>query len=189
MPETVALPLPDELTFDDGLLLSCAGGTSWAALQKAHPSCDDAAVVFGLGPVGLMAVFWAKAMGAYVIGVEVNPTRLALGKEAGADVVLDGREQDPVERVMAITGGEGARVGVEASGRKTAQEQLLNATYFEARLVYVASAPQGKVIDPRPGRGGELGLRAVHGAFTYSMGDYYDMLRTLLLHDPSPTGF
>ena len=89
---------------------------------------------------------------------------------------------------MAITGGEGARVGVEASGRKTAQEQLLNATYFEARLVYVASAPQGKVIDPRPGRGGELGLRAVHGAFTYSMGDYYDMLRALLLHDLHPGG-
>ncbi len=186
MPEAVALPLPDELTFDDGVMLSCAGGTAWAGLRKVQPSCDDAVVVFGLGPVGLMAVFWAKAMGAYVIGVEVVPRRLDLGQKAGADVVVDARAEDPVARVKSITRGEGARVGVEASGSKAAQQQVLDATHPEARLVYIASAPEGKVIDPRPGRGGGLGMRAVHGSYTYSMGDYYDMLRALLLHGLHP---
>ena len=186
MPEAVALPVPDEMTFDDAIMLSCAGGTAWAGLRKAHPSCGDAVVVAGLGPVGLMAVYWARAMGAYVIGVEVNPVRLELGVKAGAHVVIDANAEDPVTRVREITRGRGATVGVEASGNKAAQELLLELTYFEGRVVYIASAPPGKVIDPRVGKGGHLGLRAVHGTFTYSMGDYYDMVRAILLHGLTP---
>ncbi|MBC7237137.1 MAG: alcohol dehydrogenase catalytic domain-containing protein [Chloroflexi bacterium] len=186
MPEAVALPVPDELSFDDAVMLSCAGGTAWAGLQKVKPSVNDATVITGLGPVGLMAAFWARAMGSYVIGVEVNPVRIELGKQAGAHVVINPQEEDVVTRVMEITRGEGARVGFEASGNKGAQELLLQATYFEGRVVYAAIAPPGKVIDPRAGKRGDLGLRAIHGTFTYSMGDYYEMVRALLLHDLHP---
>lgn len=186
MPEAVALPLPDVLTFDDALMLSCAGGTAWAGLQRLKPSCDDAAVVFGLGPVGLMGVFWARAMGAYVIGVEVSKERLRLGEEAGAHVVIDASEEDPVARVKEITRGRGATVGFEASGSKRAQAQILEASHWSARIVYVAASPPGAVINPRVGRGGQLGLRAVYGTFTYSMSDYYDMLRTISLHGLEP---
>ena len=188
MPEAVALPLPDDLTFDDATMLSCAGGTAWTALRELspRPSCDDAVVVFGLGPVGLMGVYWARAMGALVIGVEANPERLGLGQSAGAHVLIDAADDDVVARIQEHTLGQGATVGFEASGNKDVQAMLIEATHWSARVVYVASAPPGPVIDPRPGKGGQLGLRSVTGAFTYSMGDYFDMVRTLRLHGLTP---
>ena len=186
MPEAVALPLPAELSYEDAVMLSCAGGTAWAGLQRVAPCCDDAVVVFGLGPVGLMGVFWARAMGAYVIGVEVNAERLRLGELAGAHALIDVGNEDVVARVAELTLGQGATVGFEASGSKAAQAMLLEATHWSARVVYVATAPPGAVIDPRVGRRGPLGLRAVHGTFTYAMGDYYDMVRAVRLHGLTP---
>ena len=188
MPEAVALPLPEALTFDDGVVLSCAGGTAWAALQKVRPSCDDTVLVMGLGPVGLMGVLWARAMGAFVIGVEVSPERLALAERVGVHVVIDAARCDLVERVLDLTHGEGATVGYEGSGNKDAQRMLLEATHWAGRLVYVAIGPPGAVIDPRTarGRGAHLGLRAIHGTFTYSMEDWHRMTRTIALHGLKP---
>lgn len=186
MPEAVAFPLPDEMSFDDGIMLSCAGGTAWGTLQRTKPSCDDTVAIFGLGPVGLMCVMWSRAMGAYVIGVEVSPERLELGKEIGAHVVVDAGQEDPVAMVKELTWGEGASVGIEASGNKAAQTSVLEATDWAGRIAYVANAPPGPVIDPKVGRAGQLGLRAIYGTFTYSMPDWYRMTRAILLHGLKP---
>lgn len=184
--EEMCLPLSDKMSFDDGIMLSCAGGTAWSALRKARPSCDDTVVVFGLGPVGLMGVMWAKAMGAYVIGVEVIGERLKLGKEIGANVTIDAKTENPVQRVMELTNGYGATVGFEGSGNKKAQADILKATHWAARVVYVAVGPAGPIIDPSVGRGGQLGLRTVYGTFTYSIPDWYRMTRAILLHRLTP---
>jgi threonine dehydrogenase-like Zn-dependent dehydrogenase len=184
--DTMCLPLPEVMTFDDGVMLSCAGGTAWAALQKAKPSCDDAVVVFGLGPVGLMGVFWARAMGAYVIGIDVLPERLALGQKAGAHVVIDASQEDAVARVLALTEGEGASVGFEGAGSQKAQTDILKATRYDARVLYVATGAHGPLIEPTVGRGGRLGLRAVHGCFTFSLSDWYAMVRAIKLHHLQP---
>lgn len=186
MPEAVALPLPDAMSFEDGIMLSCAGGTAWAAIQKVQPRCDDVALIMGLGPVGLMGVMWARAMGAYVIGVDMIPERLALGKQIGAHAVIDAGQEDVVAKVKELTGGEGATVGYEASGNKQAQADLLAATHWSARVVYVAVGKPGAVIDPSVGKGGHLGLRSVYGTFTFSMGDWYRMVRAITLHGLKP---
>ena len=188
MPEAVALPVPDEITFDDAIMLSCAGGTAWAGLQRVKPSCDDAVVIFGLGPVGLMGVMWARAMGAYVIGVEPNAERLRLGELAGAHALIDPNLEDPVSRVHELTFGHGATVGYEGSGNKVAQGTLIETTHWSARIVYVAIAPPGPVIDPSGSRGPgvNVGLRSIYGTFTYSMADYYDMVRAIRLQRLEP---
>ena len=185
--EEMALRMPQELSFDDALMLTCAGGTAWAGLRKAAPSCDDSVVVFGLGPVGLMALFWAKAMGAYVIGVEMSDERLALAQQLGAHAVVDAKREDPVMRVRELTRGKGATVAVETSGNKGAQAQLFEVTQRKARLVYVAGAPAGAVMDPNPfGNWGRLGLRQVVGTVTYGIADWYQMAETLVLHGYKP---
>jgi threonine dehydrogenase-like Zn-dependent dehydrogenase len=183
--EAMCLPLPDEMSFDDGVMLSCAGGTSWAALDKVKPCCDDTVVVFGLGPVGLMGVMWARSMGAFVIGVETIERRLDLGKRMGAHIVIDARKENPVQNVMELT-GSGATIGFESSGNKKAQSDVLAATHWSARVVYVAIGAEGAVIDPRVGRGGQLGVRTVYGTYTYSLADWYRMSRAIVLHGLKP---
>jgi 2-desacetyl-2-hydroxyethyl bacteriochlorophyllide A dehydrogenase len=93
------------------------------AARSAHPGPTDTCVVLGLGSIGLNTVQMLKTLGAgRVVGVDISPARLTLAKQLGADVTIDGREQDALEAVIALTGpgayGVGARadVVIEASG-------------------------------------------------------------------------
>jgi threonine 3-dehydrogenase len=80
--------------------------------------------VVGCGPIGLMGVNVAKAVGAKkIIAIEVNEYRCNLAKELGADVVINPIEEDVIKRVLEETNGIGVDVVCEFSGNKTAIEQ------------------------------------------------------------------
>ncbi len=88
------------------------------------PIEDKDVVIVGCGPIGLMGVNVAKALGAKkIIAIEVNDYRLNLAKEVGADVIINPLEEDVIARVLEETGGHGADVIGEFSGNKTAIEQ------------------------------------------------------------------
>jgi threonine 3-dehydrogenase len=79
--------------------------------------------VVGCGPIGLMGVNIAKAVGASkIIAIEINPYRLNLAKELGADVVINPLEEDVISRVFEETNGLGIDVVTEFSGNKQAIE-------------------------------------------------------------------
>lgn len=74
-------------------------------------------VVSGCGPIGLMAVATAKALGArQVIAVDLNSLRLASAEAMGADYCLNPGDVDVVKQVLALTHGEGADVVIELTG-------------------------------------------------------------------------
>jgi len=108
--------LPEEISFTDGAALGCRFMTSFHALvDRAELRPGEWIVVFGCGGVGLAAINIAAAVGATVIGVDINPANLALARQMGAHFVVDSRETDPVEAVMELTNG-GAHVAVDALG-------------------------------------------------------------------------
>jgi len=85
--------------------------------------------VFGLGPIGLMAVAIAKHIGAskvYAVGRK-NQFRMDLAKKLGADMVLKSGE-DPVAKILADTSGEGVHESLEFSGNQEAFVQAVKAT-------------------------------------------------------------
>lgn len=74
-------------------------------------------VITGVGSIGLMAIPVARAAGAAsVIAVDVNAEKLALAQRLGADAVFDARDASVVERIFALTSGDGADVLLEMSG-------------------------------------------------------------------------
>jgi threonine 3-dehydrogenase len=80
--------------------------------------------IVGCGPIGLMAVNIAKAVGASkIIALEVNEYRRNLAKELGADVIINPLEEDVISRVLEETDGLGVDVVGEFSGNKQAIEQ------------------------------------------------------------------
>jgi len=82
--------------------------------------------VTGCGPIGLLSVAIAKASGAtWVVATDVEPYRLEIARQMGADLALDAREPDTVERVEAATNGDGVDVVLEMSGSRPALEQAL----------------------------------------------------------------
>lgn len=80
--------------------------------------------VVGCGPIGLMAIDVAKALGAkQVFGIEVNQVRLDLAMEIGADYVINPLKEDPIQRILELTNQKGVDVVCEMSGQPIAINQ------------------------------------------------------------------
>ncbi len=91
----------------------------------AHfPVKDKTVAIVGCGPIGIMGVDVAKALGAkLVIAIEITPYRQNLARNIGADYVIDPTKEDVVSRVMEITDGAGVDVVGEFSGSSKAIQQ------------------------------------------------------------------
>lgn len=101
-------------------------------------------LVTGCGPVGVMAIATAKALGARsVYASDVSDYRLDLAKKMGADVIINPLRESVIEVVQQATDGEGVDVLLEMSGAPAAIEdgfQLLKRG-GEAALLGLTSAP------------------------------------------------
>jgi threonine dehydrogenase-like Zn-dependent dehydrogenase len=105
-------PLTDEQALFSGDILT----TAYGAVVNAGLKPGETVAVVGCGPVGIMAVQSALALGAgRVLAVDLLPERTALAERLGA-VPVTGSQCDPVARVNELTGGEGADVVIEAVG-------------------------------------------------------------------------
>ncbi len=116
VPAFTLVPLPDELSFEEGAAISCGTGTAYGALKRIDASGRDTLAVFGQGPVGLSATMLGHAMGARVIAVDISDERLQLAKEFGADAVVNSKDTDPVAAIHDLTHGEGAETTMDCTG-------------------------------------------------------------------------
>ncbi|MBY6413973.1 erythritol/L-threitol dehyrogenase [Rhodococcus sp. BP-252] len=102
--------------------LSC----SLHAVERAGITFDDVVVVAGCGPIGLGMIAGARAKSpAHVIALDMQPEKLALARECGADIVIDIRNEDAERIVKDLTGGYGADVYLEGTGHPSAVPQGL----------------------------------------------------------------
>ncbi|UFJ42219.1 L-threonine 3-dehydrogenase [Brevibacillus humidisoli] len=92
----------------------------------AGPIAGKTVAIVGCGPIGLLAVAVAKASGATeVVALDVNAYRLDLARKVGATVTINSLDEDPVKKVMQVTGGMGVEVVCEMSGHPVAIRQAL----------------------------------------------------------------
>lgn len=88
------------------------------------PVHGQSIAIFGDGPIGLFSVAVARASGATnIILVGLEDFRLELAKQVGADHVINARNENPVQKIMDITGGDGVDIVSEMSGSPIAMEQ------------------------------------------------------------------
>lgn len=127
--------IPDGLGFAEASLaepLACVlNGQELARVGEG-----DTVVIVGSGPIGCLHVRLARSRGAAtIILIDINGERLA---EAAAivkpDLTIVSTETDPVEAVLAATGGRGADVVITAAASGTAQEQGLRMLARRGRL-------------------------------------------------------
>jgi glutathione-independent formaldehyde dehydrogenase len=112
------LKLPEDASDKeaDYAMLSDIWPTGWHGTELAGVRPGDSVVIFGAGPVGLMAALSAQVKGAeQVMLVDRHPDRLALAEKIGA-TPIDDSKVTPVDAVLEHTRGEGAARGVEAVG-------------------------------------------------------------------------
>ncbi|GAB3893752.1 glutathione-independent formaldehyde dehydrogenase [Microbispora bryophytorum] len=100
----------------DYVMLADIWPTGWHATQLACVQAGDSVVIYGAGPVGLMAAYSATFKSAgMVMVVDRHPDRLAKAEEIGA-IPIDDSKASPVDQVMELTHGRGADRGCECVG-------------------------------------------------------------------------
>jgi threonine dehydrogenase-like Zn-dependent dehydrogenase len=113
-----ALHLPEdaEAKQDDYVMVADIFPTGWHATEMAGLEPGETIVIYGGGPVGLMAAYSATIKGACkVMVVDRHPDRLRLAESIGA-VAIDDSKESPVDRVLEETNGLGAHRGCECVG-------------------------------------------------------------------------
>jgi threonine dehydrogenase-like Zn-dependent dehydrogenase len=100
----------------DYVMLSDIFPTGWHAVEMSGLQPGESIVIYGGGPVGLMAALSASVKGAAkVMVVDRHPDRLRLAEKVGA-IAIDDSKGNPVEQVMEQTKGVGADRGAECVG-------------------------------------------------------------------------
>ncbi len=122
-----ATKIPDEVSEEMALLASDILSTGFGALERAGLRAGDSVAIFAQGPVGLCATAAARTLGAgLIIAVESIPERMEMARRLGANVVINPKEKDPVQEVLALTQGRGVDIAVEAVGLQATFEAATN---------------------------------------------------------------
>lgn len=106
-----------------------------ALLEQATIRPGDFVVVFGPGTIGLLSLQVARAAGATTVLCGRSSARLELGRQLGADHVVDVSDDEPAPLVAELSGGDGCDVFVECSGSETGLRTGLEVVRRRGQLI------------------------------------------------------
>jgi propanol-preferring alcohol dehydrogenase len=137
LPARNAVPLPEEISFEEGATLMCASATALHALRRGRVKDGETVAVFGVGGLGLSAIQLAKALGAVeVYAVDIKQDKLELASEYGA-IPIDASRSDAVEEIRKSTRGQGVDVALEMIGLPVTMKQTVESLGVLGRAVIV----------------------------------------------------
>jgi L-iditol 2-dehydrogenase len=115
------IKIADTMSDEEATLVVTAGTAMYGLTELGGLVAGESVVVIGPGPIGLLGVAVAKALGADpVILTGTREQRLAKGRELGADHVVNVTREDPVAAVRRLAGGKGVDYVLECSGAEDA---------------------------------------------------------------------
>ncbi len=116
VPQHVLYRLPEGLSFERAAMVE-ALSVAFHAVTRTPLPLNGTAVVVGAGMIGLLVIQMLRRAGCrQVIAVDLDPRRLALARQLGADQALRSDQDDVVGAVLAATDGRGADVAFEVVG-------------------------------------------------------------------------
>ncbi len=131
--------IPDDMTDAEATLVVTAGTAMYGLDVMGGIIAGEGVVVIGPGPIGLMGVAVAKALGAQpVILTGTRDKRLEMGTALGADAVINVSREEPVEAVQRITGGRGVQYVLECSGAPNALNEAARMVNRGGRICLAA---------------------------------------------------
>ncbi len=161
VPHNLLTRLPDNVDFE-AAAFATVGAVAMHGFRLSQAQLDERVAVIGLGLLGLLAVEISQAAGCKVLGIDLNPARVALARRLGAEAVqrpqaeeaaqafsgsrgvdavlicADTPSDDPVELAGAIARDRAKVVAVGAVGLKIPRKQ-----YYEKELDLIVSRSYG----------------------------------------------
>tara|TARA_R110001592_G_scaffold5976_2_gene32428 strand:+ start:357 stop:1463 length:1107 start_codon:yes stop_codon:yes gene_type:complete len=153
MPEIAVAKVRSDAPFDKICYIGCGVTTGIGAVVfDAKVEVGSTVAVFGLGGIGLNVIQGARMAGASrIIGVDLNPDKVALAKQFGMTDFVNPKDVDDVTgHIIEMTGG-GVDYSFECIGNVKVMRQALECTHKgwgESFIIGVAGA--GQEISTRP---------------------------------------
>lgn len=141
----LVLPKDAKEKENDYVMLSDIFPTGYHATELARMKAGDAVVIYGAGPVGLMAATSAFIKGASrVFVVDTHKDRLALAEKIGA-IAINDTEGNGVEQIKELTGGQGADCGCECVGYQCCDKHGKEVPHLTMNNLVEAVKPTGGI--------------------------------------------
>jgi L-iditol 2-dehydrogenase len=138
--------IPPQLAYEEAAItepLACV----LHGVDEARLKLGDTVAIIGAGPIGLLHLLTARRMGAAkVMMIDLVDERLKFAEKLGADVTINGKTGDAVERVRQLTEGYGADVVIEAIGLPATWEQALRLVRKGGTVLEFGGCPPGTEI-------------------------------------------
>jgi L-iditol 2-dehydrogenase len=109
--------ISEDMSDEEATLVVTAGTAMYGLTELGGLVAGESVVITGPGPIGLLGVAVARALGAQpVILTGTRDNRLKIGLELGADYVVNVRKENAVQAVRRLNGDKGVDYVVECSG-------------------------------------------------------------------------
>jgi propanol-preferring alcohol dehydrogenase len=173
VPARNAIQLPDNVSFEEGAIISCGVVTAFHGIKQGDIGLGDHVVIVGLGGVGLHGVQFAKLQGAgQVMAVDILDSKLKLAKEQGADYVVNPTKEDFVAKAKELWGG--ADEAFEFIGLSKTLKDSIRCLSKGGKAVAIGMCFQDLTFNP------EFDFRFLEGQLRGSADHTADDLRKLL---------
>ncbi len=142
------IPIADGMSDEEATLVVTAGTAMYGLTELGGLIAGESVVITGPGPIGLLGVGVAKALGAQpLILTGTRDNRLAIGKDLGADHVVNVTKEEAVEAVRRLNGGKGVDYVVECSGAANAVNEAARMVSRGGRICLAAFPKQPVTVD------------------------------------------
>lgn len=149
VPERSCIPIPDDMSQQEAVLLSADTiGVAYRAAKQIKSSKDSLVLITGAGPVGLGAVVLLKFMGYPIMVSEPQEYRRDYARKLGADIVVDPLTQDLEAEIMRCTNGHGVESIIECSGNEHVQLEALRLVRCMGTVVFAGENPGTIPVSP-----------------------------------------
>lgn len=164
VPVNLCAKVPDTVP-DDQAAFTVIGAIALQGIRLVQPTLGEAVVVTGLGLIGLMTVQLLRAHGCRVLGVDLDPSKIALARRFGADVVDLSAGEDPLAAAEVFSRGRGVDAVIVTASTKSSEPihqaalmcrkrgrivlvgvtglELSRADFFEKELTFQVSCSYG----------------------------------------------
>lgn len=147
VPEEFALKLPTGIDFEVGCFGNIAAMALYA-VRQANLNLGDPVAIVGQGIIGLIANQVARCGGGLpVIGLDIDPVRLDLSLQFGADMAVDPRDDRVLADVLGALPGGGVEAAIELSGAGQGIDTALRVTRERGTVFAGSFDPNGHKVN------------------------------------------
>ena len=166
VPKHLCVKIPDAVDSEDASFVTL-GAIALQGVRQAEPRLGDRIAVIGLGLLGQLTVQMLKASGCRVIGADLDPSKLQLARQLGADVVAS--SADLIEAASTFSEGHGVdAVIITASTKDNGPVEIAGAiARAKGRVVVVGAVGMNLPREPYYKKELELRLSMSYGPGRY----------------------